>query len=300
MKIFAFSFGDWSGSLGALAQAVQTHTTHQFRWGIKRKDWLRFPRDLYRPSDVEVLKWLEWCDVLNIHSTGGAYLPKSRIVRPTVWTMHGSWYRRQIKKLNAVALRERMAMTCLTVDLSLYGPRWIGRAMPDMISQHNPPTNEFVVMQAPTNLEKKGTALVREALAGLPGVRLDVVTHVPNHECLLRKSRVHVLVDQVGPRALGYGTNAVEAWSYGIPVISSGPFPVLEHMQVVIGFIPFVVANDEEAIRSAVRNLQRDAVLYQRWQMLGRRCWEEHHKPQIVAQQFIEICEQSMTMGRGA
>lgn len=299
MKIFAFSFGDWSGTLGALTQAIQAHTPHEFRWGIKRKDWLRFPCDLYRPSDVEILKWLEWCDVFNLHSAVGSYIPKSNILRPTVWTMHGSWYRKQPGKINTVAQRGRMLTTCLTIDLSLHGPRWIGRAMPDMQSFHDPPTREFVVMQAPTNPRKKGTAMVQEALAGLPGVRFELVSQVSNKECLARKAQAHVLIDQVGRWALGYGTNAVEAWGYGIPVISSGPLPVLVRMQDVIGYIPFMVANTVEEIRSAVMNLQRDARLYQKWQMLGRRCWERHHKPEAVAQQFIEICVQSMTMGRG-
>jgi len=129
-----------------------------------------------------------------------------------------------------------------------------------------------------------------EALDGLDGVRLDVLERLPHVQCMERKAKAHVLIDQVGKYALGYGRNALEAWAFGLPVISDAPDEVCQ----ALGELPFYQASTVEQIRSAVKQLHSSHPFYAEWSARGyahlRRC----HDPLAVAEQFAEICQQAI------
>jgi hypothetical protein len=85
-----------------------------------------------------------------------------------------------------------------------------------------PPSDEVVVVHAPTDVDVKGTRFVVAAVEqlraqGLP-LRLELVESVARTDVLRRIEAGHVLVDQL---LLGwYGAVAVEAMAVGRPVLS--------------------------------------------------------------------------------
>ena len=74
-----------------------------------------------------------------------------------------------------------------------------------------------LVVHAPSNREKKGTADVIAALERLP-VDLDIVEGVPHEEARARYARADIVVDQL--RAGWHGVFALESMALGKPVLS--------------------------------------------------------------------------------
>ena len=293
MKILILAKSDYSGAGYALLQAVRQFTQHEIRAAAMFQSWVRYSSDIVDPEKKELKKLIMWCDVLNIHDHGGAFLPPTAPLRPIVHTFHGTWYRDRRKKVNRRCLRGKHLQTCLTIELTRFGPRWIGRPQVSLALYHPHPTGRpLQVMQAPTRPDRKGTEILQEALENMPGVELTIITKVTHEQCIRAKAKADVLVDQVGPVALGYGTNAVEAWAYNIPVISWGPPDVEERMNALIGYVPYISALTPQDVRLAVKRLRDERRYYKQWQLAGRRCWSLFHSPQIVARQFIAACEE--------
>jgi len=265
-------------------QAINAHTKHKCRAISYKRTWLQYPYDILNPAEQELKQWLKWADVLNLHDE----IDYGNVGKPIVATYHGSWYRERWETVNRRDKALHAVQTCLTADLSLYGPRWIGRAMPDMTASWHP-AEEFTVVHSPTQPHRKGTDLVRKACQKL-GLKLDVITKLTHTECLKRKAKGHVLVDQVGPRALGYGTSAVEAWALGMPVISGAPKEVQRQYLNLAGCVPFVTVADVGQIVTALVLCQERDSVYKKVQERGRQFWLKHHSPQAVALKFIEAC----------
>jgi len=148
------------------------------------------------------------------------------------------------------------------------------------------------VVQAPARPVRKGTDMVRKALKDMPGVELTIITKVAHDQCMRGKAKADVLIDQLGPEALGYGTNAVEAWALNIPVISWGPPDIEERMNALIGYVPYISVRTPQGLQQTVGRLRDERRYFQQWQLSGRRCWSHFHSPQIVAQQFVTACEE--------
>lgn len=289
MNILIIARYDWSGAGYALMQAINDHTPHKARAVSFRRTKFQYPYDILKPSARELKNWISWANVLNIHDD--AIIPSGAPKRPIIKTYHGTKYRNHYANFNRADKRNRYLQTCLTIDLSLYGPRWIGRAMPDLSHMHDP-CSGFCVVHLPSGMKRKGTKLVSEVLSDVPGIELIIATDLTNAECLRRKAKGHVLVDQFGPRSQGYGTGALEAWSIGMPVVSRAPSITLEAMRKQIGYIPFIQAKDGAALREIIERLRDDKDYYDRWRDIGIRYVREYHDPGVVAAKFITLCGQ--------
>jgi len=110
-----------------------------------------------------------------------------------------------------------------------------------------------LVVHAPSNREKKGTAFVIAACEQLP-VELDIVEGVPHDEARARYARADIVVDQLN--AGWHGVFALESMALGKPVVTYLKPDVVEQSAEGYGVrIPIVPATKDtlaEALRPLV------------------------------------------------
>lgn len=288
MNILIIARADHSGAGYALKCSVNLHTDHECRAIAYKGTWLEYGHDIMEPAPAQVAKWAEWADVVNVH--GNTLIDPAISGKPIVTTYHGSYYRNHWQELNTRDRLRGYVQTALTIDLAQHGPRWIGRAMEDL-GESLDQSEAYTVVHSPTQPRRKGTAWVRQACAQA-GAQLDVITKVSNIECLRRKARGHVLVDQVGPSAYGYGTSALEAWSMGLPVISGCSDELFQAIVGKVGYCPFVRVQSVVELRDAILALQ--SAEYRRWAEQGRGYVRRYHDPAYVAGEFVRACREAI------
>lgn len=300
MNILALGAMDCSGAGHALMTAINQTTEHKARMVVLRQKWHRYPTDIIKPSRPELLELIEWSDVLNFQVRGEELLPPKSPKRPAVKTYHGSEYRWHWKRENARAKALGWLQTCITIDLSQCGATWIGRAMPDLSHMASPMSDSFHIVHAAAvdrkkKANRKGTDILLQALdKEIDGVTADIFREVPNEECLRRKAKAHLYVDQVGPRGLGYGTNALEAWALGLPVIASAPAITRHLMRNIISYLPFCPCDDAETLRRRIVQFRDDEQFRQKWIAKGHWYLKTWHSPAKVAAKYIELFEKAM------
>lgn len=285
MNILIIAKVDHSGAGYALMNAINKTTNHKARAISFRRSWVQYPYDVLNPDIKTLKRFIEWADVLNLHDEYALNTKK-----PIIMTYHGTWYRNQYKKINTRDKKLGYAQTALTIDLSLLGAQWTGRAMPDLQHMKNQ-NDEFTIVHAPTQRYRKGTNAVIKAMRNDNLVLIEKQTH---NQCLKMKAKGHVLIDQVGNRALGYGTNALEAWAMGIPVISGAPTFIIDEMVTRFGYLPFISVKTVDDIQWYVNKLKNDEEYYQKWQRIGLNFVKKFHSQEFVAQQFVNVCRKAM------
>jgi glycosyltransferase involved in cell wall biosynthesis len=222
-----------------------------------------YPRDIFRPSDDELEELLDWADVFHIFDDWprGAVLGRGK---PVVVTYNGSYYRQNWERLNESDAKEGIHQLCTTLDLTRYGARWVPIPMEAQQLHRERGNGVFRVAHCPTDRVKKGTDRVL-GLRSLDGVELDVIEDVSNRECLQRKAKANLLVDQF---ELGYGVNALEAWALELPVVSDASDEITALIEESVGCIPFYRAGDDLCV--SVEALRSDSALYAQYRDNGR------------------------------
>lgn len=299
MNILILAKSDYSGAGYALMDAINTHTLHKARFIANSRTRYGYPADLIRPTRDDRWKLMEWADVYNFQ-VGNELLPKGAPLKPTVKTYHGSEYRNHRRRENTQAKARGWVQTCLTVDLSQFGAKWIGRAMPDLSHMYNPNPGFHVVHAAAPDRhgkgkrDRKGTTIVQAALAGLGDVTLDIFHDVSNDECLRRKAKAHLYVDQLGRYSMGYGTSSLEAWALGVPVVSEAPDEVLDLMRERLGQLPFYPCHDADSLRRCIVRFRDSPGLRARWSAIGQQYLQRWHSPAFVAQRYVKLFEEAI------
>jgi len=204
--------------------------------------------------------------------------------KPTVVTYHGSYYRKRWEQLNKQDKQHGYKQTCVPLTLAPYGPKWIGRAIPDLSSMHKP-SSEFTVHHCATHPQRKGTQHIKQALTGIP---LQVVTRTPNTKCLELRSKCHVVVERYKDTIGTIGTTAIESMSMGLPVISWASPEGTKLITDTIGYVPFINAGSAIELREAVCRLRDDRDYYLERQEIGFRYVRDWHAPKVIAEKFIE------------
>jgi glycosyltransferase involved in cell wall biosynthesis len=150
------------------------------------------------------------------------------------------------------------------------------------------------IAHAPTNRQVKSTALLIEAVERLKAegldVELDLIERVPWTQCLERKAKADIYFDQV---ILGYGCNAIEAWSMGIPVVAGGSDETLDEMERRFGHLPFVHAT-EETIYDALKELVESSELRERYGQIGLEHVRKWHDASVVVEQLKRLYQRAM------
>ncbi len=109
-------------------------------------------------------------------------------------------------------------------------------------------------------------------------------------ECLRRKATCDIFYDQP---VLGYGSNAIEAWAMGIPVLAGVEDPsVRDRMLKTWGELPFFETT-EAMLEADLRRLIDDADLRRTYAKLGYRHVIRWHKYQAVSHRLRPILERA-------
>ena len=143
-----------------------------------------------------------------------------------------------------------------------------------------------LVVHAPSNREKKGTAQVIDACAQLPVV-LDIVEGVPHEEAWARYARADIVVDQL--RAGWHGVFALESMALGKPVVSYLKPDVVERSAEGYGArIPIVPATADTLV-DALRPLVEQPALRREIGAASRAYVEQVHDIDRVADRLIDL-----------
>lgn len=293
MNILILARWDHSGAGYALYQAVNEHTRHEARQVCYEKSYLGYPYDLYAPTPAELRELCDWADVINLHDGTDWLMPKGIGWRPMVTTYHGTEYRARWPWFNITDFQMERPATALNLDLCMFGPRWLPRPVPDMLHTKREHNGSFRVAHAPTNRYVKDTETVLATLEEIDGIEVVLIEGVNNAECLKIKAGCDLLVEEF---KLGYGTNAMETWATGMPVIGNAYTGIKQYMRFKLGELPFV-ETDLVDLRAAVERLRDDRGAYDAAARKGRNYWNKHHRPDVVADKFIKICQEAMDGG---
>jgi glycosyltransferase involved in cell wall biosynthesis len=143
-----------------------------------------------------------------------------------------------------------------------------------------------LVVHAPSNREKKGTADVIAALERLP-VELDIVEGVPHEEARARYARADIVVDQL--RAGWHGVFALESMALGKPVVSYLKPDVVEQSAAGYGIrIPIVPAT-ADTLGDAIRPLIERPALRRDLGAQSRAYVEQVHDIDRVADRLLDV-----------
>jgi tetratricopeptide (TPR) repeat protein len=270
-----------------MMQTINNQKDWQARSVTQASDYLRYPKDIFMPSQEVIDELCQWADIIHIFD----YWPRNNVVKwgkPLFVSYNGNYYRDHWEFLQKDDAERSIIQLCTTIDLTRYGARWIPVPI-DGMPEANAPMIPFVIVHAPTFRCRKGTSYV-EKLRELNGVKVDIVEGVSNAECLKRKSVARVCIDQF---ELGYGVNALEAWKMGVPVIANAEEEIVNLMMNEIGYLPFVQSYPGE-LGAFVLKLKQDTRFYQRSKQIGTQYINDFHHPDSVAATLIELYEEAL------
>jgi glycosyltransferase involved in cell wall biosynthesis len=143
-----------------------------------------------------------------------------------------------------------------------------------------------LVVHAPSNRAKKGTAHVIEACARLP-VELDIVEGVPHDQARERYAHADIVVDQLN--AGWHGVFALEAMALGKPVVLHLKQDVVEQAERAYGTkVPLVPATKETLV-DALRPLVDSPALRREIGAAGRAYVEKVHDIDRIADRLVDL-----------
>jgi glycosyltransferase involved in cell wall biosynthesis len=143
-----------------------------------------------------------------------------------------------------------------------------------------------LVVHAPSNRTKKGTAHVIAACAQLP-VELEIVEGLAHGEARERYARADIVVDQLN--AGWHGVFALEAMALGKPVVSHLKPDVVERSAEAFGLEVPIVPATAETLVEALRPLVEDASLRRDLGARSRAYVEQVHDIDRVADRLLAI-----------
>jgi hypothetical protein len=231
VRILNYSAGqDTGGQQGRLAQAFRRYApdwvydvytvTKTFYPVERRYNAVEVIREAYPAADVVHVN----NDLRYVQRMARRSGPKPYVVHHH-GTMYRTAYERHLldqRRAKAIAIVSTLDLQAIAPDRSdwLPAPSDLDELAAIRAAEYQP-GDVLRVAHAPTNRKIKSTDALIAAVDRLrsegAAIELDVIEKVSNAECMQRKARADVFVDQV---ILGYGCNAIEAWGMGIPVIA--------------------------------------------------------------------------------
>jgi glycosyltransferase involved in cell wall biosynthesis len=143
-----------------------------------------------------------------------------------------------------------------------------------------------LIVHAPSNREKKGTADVIAALEHLD-VDLDIVERVPHEEARARYARADIVVDQL--RAGWHGVFALESMALGKPVVTYLKPDVVEKSAEGFGSRIPIVPTTAETLAQDLKPLIEQPALRRELGARSRAYVERVHDIDVVADRLIDV-----------
>jgi len=292
MRILQLATVDNGGATWFYKDALDQHSGHECRAIRTHQGWLDYPHDMVTDDAEEIEHWYDWADVIHLHDEAGALIQDFR-PKPTVMTYHGTRYRSAPDQYNDRCAERGWLLTVSTLDLAEWGGQWLPTPRRD-VSEDYSPARVFVVVHAPTSRDRKKTAVVVDSVRAARGSKLRLIENTPYRKCMQRKAVGRVLVDGW----LGYGSNAVEAWALGMPVISGAPSTLQDRMIEAWGYVPFMcVYPGRRGLARAIETLKHQPRLYAHFRNKGRSHYLAYHHPYHVAHRMVKLYEQALEGG---
>lgn len=248
-----------------------------------RLDDFTLAAKLYREADI-----VQHCGSLYLYAVLDDFQCK-----PTVLHSHGCRLRDNAQDVVAEGASVNATMVVSTVDLLQDAPsaHWVPQCV-DVPSfsrfvRYRLPGDRLRVGHAPTVRGVKGTDEILAALSRLAHkVEVDLIEGVTWRECLERKARCDIFIDQL---TLGYGINGLEAMAMAIPVVSGFDDP-LDRKNLVqkIGLLPFVDTTCK-GIDEALTSVVEDEGLRVRTVQTGWDFLHEYHDERAVVARLAKI-----------
>jgi glycosyltransferase involved in cell wall biosynthesis len=160
-----------------MAQAVNSLDGWSARSVNQATNYIRYPIDVFRPTQEAIDQLCEWADVIHIIDSWDRQ-SVLKYEKPVFVTYNGKYYRDNRETLQRDDAENGIVQLCTTLDLTEHGARWIPVPMNKMdASPANGASPMFRIAHAPTRKDVKGTIFV-ESLADSLNVEVDVICGV--------------------------------------------------------------------------------------------------------------------------
>jgi glycosyltransferase involved in cell wall biosynthesis len=307
MRVLVWANGQDTGGQGhRIAEAFRRHAPD---WHVDSRSsgasTLGYPGITVplRERQAEVLRLYAQADVVHLRNnlTGWAQSDRGQ-GKPTILHHHGSQFRRNHGRIAHEAKRIGAVQIASTIDLTLLEPdvQWMPSPYEvDELARMRTWRDDGRVRIAyfPTSPRIKSAPAFMAAFHRLAkshdvelltNVQGGRVRHMPWADVLAAKARADIYFDQV---LLGYGNNAIEAWSMGLPVIAGVADPaVREAMLARWGSLPFYEAT-EDTIEDALRRMVESVALRGEYAAMGMSHVLEYHDARVVVRMLSEVYE---------
>jgi hypothetical protein len=306
MRIVNVTTGDTGNQSYLLSKAINENTRHRSRSFI-RQTYFEWPHDvMWRPEwDGKVPKWIQkwWqkADIVHLHNRWQK--AKYWAASPHAgWVVHqhGRWPDRDRYALELDVDRERHAIRVVSTlnllsDVGWRLDRWFPRPIETILEPKMNWGSPLHVIQAPTVKSRKGTAAfvsVMKELSDRYNVTYEVVTKRPHLECMIHKARADICFDQLSPC---FGTNALEAWALGIPVVT-GLSPKLDQFvrKKVAKNPPYVLATTKNELYEAMERLIVNTSYRSQMAERGNAYVRRWHTPTRCAEIALTVYEEAI------
>lgn len=160
----------------------------------------------------------------------------------------------------------------------------------DRLRLYKPNAELVRIAHAPTDRSTSDTDAVLSVIERLSqefAIEFDLIEDVSNRECIERKAKADIYIDRMG---IGFGVNAIECWSMGIPVVSGFAEPAItaRARQEFGGYLPWLDAT-RETLYAAVRSLIVDRGKWAEYSRIGLDHAERWHSPRAVVEKVTAI-----------
>lgn len=322
MKILNLSIEDMAGAGYTLSHALNKTGKHQsINFRIGASNYLNYPTmaegKYYKGPEIETI--VNKADVIVFHSAILPYMTAFHLTedklkdKKCLLYFHGSDCRHYGKAFVQQAKEYLQNFTILvsTPDLLEYVPEavWmpVCRSFIEIKKQYNPqtideealtsfgvPRTKTVLAHAPTNIERKGSALfmkiITELIENDPSVEYQVIQSMSWDSCLHALSHADIYYDQ---HIIGaYGLASVEAAIFKCAVFCKLNSQVLDVIKEETHIKnPFIQWNSEEEIRERSHALVREPKLRRRFGKIAYNYCQAVHDEEPVVNRFLKIVE---------
>jgi hypothetical protein len=311
MKIVNVTGQDTGNQSYLLSKAINECTPHQ-SISFVRKAPLGWPSDvLYRDEWQRPPNWIcnYWksADVIHLHRwIRKSHWCKSKKGAGWVYHQHGLQLNMRLRQANFDADKRRNALRVVStlnlmpfVDWNI--ERWFPRPIYTFVRKDPKLDGPLLICHSPTvvsaaHRERKGTdkfISVMEKLQQRYDVDYEIVSGVLHGEVMVRKARADILFDQL---TTYFGTNALEAWALGIPVIAGPNNETHDFFQENLGEVPYARVWDEDSLYAALERLIVDREYRLRMSDLGWEYVNKYHNPKYCASLAIRAYREAIKL----
>jgi hypothetical protein len=301
--VFMSSGPDLAGCGYALKRAFDRHAPDwEARAVCRQTVYLDYPTDIvWLPGHGsarrrEVTQLVRAADVLHVLDNEKALLKFAPFLRGKTVVVHhlGSHFRRHETMVSRTCRRYGAIEVTDSIDLLRPHVGWQPvpadfDALAELRAEHYRPSDRIRIAHAPTDRQIKSTEIIKrtvESLARRYPIDFDLIERVTNRECLVRKARADIFVDQLG---IGFGVNAIECWAMGIPVVSGLVDPAArENALAMWSRFPWADATPQ-TLEAVVEHLVTDPEWRTELGERGRKHGLEWHSEPAVVQRMLAL-----------